>query len=121
MKNQNCPRGMRPQKAQKMSANGISTGIEKLAAALKTSPERQNQQLSSKWKELRNRIDSTLMSTNVLKTNDVRQKCLLMDNMTPAEREQHIRLNWGPQYLDRVAPMLQQLATLEEQLAKIPE
>lgn len=113
-----CPRGMRP---QKMGANGISSGIEKLAAALRTSPERQTQQLSQKWKEIRNRIDATLMSTNVLKTNDVRQKCLLMDSMTPAEREQHIRLNWGPQYLDRVAPMLQQLATLEDQLAKTPQ
>ncbi len=100
-----------------MAAKGIATGIEHLAAQKRAS-EKHSVQLSKQWKEIRNRIDATLMANNVMKTNDVRAKCFAIDQMTPEARIAYITENWGPLYLQRVTPLLQQLANLEQQLLR---
>ncbi len=113
------PSKLTPQKAENPmgAAKGISTGIEKLLHQQKT-VEKQSVQLSKQWKELRNRIDSVLLSTNVLKTTEVRAKCLALDQMTNEQRAVYITENWGPMCLQRVEPLLQQLATIEQALLR---
>jgi hypothetical protein len=98
-------------------AKGISSGIGQQAARQKSETEKQTEQHSKQWKEFRNRIDIILMSNNVMKTNEVRVKCSALDGMTPKEREDHIVLHWGPLYLQKVEPLLQQLQILEQHIA----
>jgi|6_EtaG_2_1085325.scaffolds.fasta_scaffold61230_2 hypothetical protein len=93
----------------------IENGVEKAAAALEG---RQRAEMSTQWRELRNKLDTMLLSTNVMKTNDVRQRCLELDGMTTEERRNHIRAFWGPIYLDRTDPILAQLQSLESNIAK---
>jgi len=93
----------------------IETGVEKVASALEN---RQRVEMSSQWRDLRNKLDTLLLSTNVLKTNDVRLLCHQMDTMGIEERRDHIRSNWGPIYLDRAEPILIQLQALEGHIAK---
>lgn len=100
-----------------MAAKGISTGIERLVSQKKEA-EKASVQISKQWKEVRNRIDTVLMSNNVMKSTELRQRCLLLDHLHTEGRVEHIKENWGPLYLERVQPLLQQLANLEDQLAK---
>lgn len=100
-----------------MAARDIATGIEHLAAQ-KRANEKQNAQLSKQWKDIRNRIDAILMSNNAMKTTEMRMNCFALDQMTSEDRGNHISEHWGPLYLQRVTPLLQQLATLEQQLLK---
>lgn len=100
-----------------MAAKGISTGIEHLLRQQKATVKA-SEQISKQWKEIRNRIDSILLSNNVLKSTEVRKKCLDLDGMGHEARMQHINEQWGPLYLQRVQPMLDQLHSLEQQLLK---
>lgn len=102
-------------------AKGISTGIDRMVSQRKSDTQRQTEQLAKQWKDLRNRLDTVLMTNNVLKGNDLRQRCLAMDQMTFQERQTHIQEHWGPMYLNKVLPILQQLETLEGIIAKQPE
>lgn len=96
-------------------AKGISSGVERAAHAQAASAAagKPEEQMSKQWKELRNRLDTLLMANNVMKGNELRQQCLAMDSMTTDERKTHILTHWGPLYLTRVEPILQQLETLE--------
>ncbi len=100
-----------------MAAKGISTGIEQLLRQQKATVK-VSEQLSKQWKEIRNRIDVVLMSNNILKTNETRAKCLELDGMNHNGRIEHIKINWGPLYLNRAQPLLDQLKTIEDQLLK---
>ena len=79
---------------------------------------KQIEQMSKSWKDLRNRLDIILMTNNVMKTNELRQKCLAMDGMSITERRAHILEHWGPLYLEKAQPLLQQLEILEQNIDK---
>lgn len=100
-----------------MGAKGISNGIEQLLTKQKA-VEKQSVQLTRQWKDIRNRIDSLLLSMDRLKTAEVRQKCQALDQMGTEEREAYVGQHWGEVALQKVRPFLQQLATLEEALLK---
>lgn len=106
-----------PKEEKPMAAKGIATGIDQLLHQKKTI-EKQSTQLSKRWKEIRNQIDAVLMSNNVMKSTDVRVKCLTLDQMTHEARQEYIKEQWGPLYLNKVQPLLQQLQTIEQQLLR---
>jgi hypothetical protein len=93
----------------------IETGVEKAATALE---RRQRAEMSHQWRELRNKLDTLLLSTNVMKTNEIRQECLKLDTMDTEQRRVHIKQRWGPVYLERAEPMLIQLEALEKHIAQ---
>lgn len=93
----------------------IVTGVEKAAAALEG---RQHAESSRQWRDLRNKLDTMLLSTSVMKTNEVRQQCLLMDTMTTDERRTHIEQYWGQLYREKAEPIILQLQALEAHIAK---
>lgn len=95
-------------------AKDISNGVEKTLEVLN---RRQTDELNASWRSIRNRLDSMLMSTNVLKTNDAMQSCRALDTMSTEERQNHIQGNWGPMYLDKARPILIQLEMLEKKIA----
>lgn len=99
-------------------AKDIATGVEKTVEALKA---RQEEGLNKAWRDLRNKLDSLLLSTNVMKTNDAMRSCRQLDTMTPADRATFIQTSWGPQYFNKAHPMLVQLETLEKRIATINE
>jgi len=91
----------------------IHTGIDKTLEAL---DKRRTDELNASWRDLRNKLDSMLLATNVLKSNDAMQACRVLDVMTTEEREHHILGNWGPQYLEKARPILIQLEVLEKRI-----
>jgi hypothetical protein len=95
-------------------AKNISTGIDKTVEALN---KRQEDELNKAWRMLRNKLDSLLLSTNVLKTNDSMRACRELDGMTPEERALTIQQKWGPQYYQKAHPMLVQLELIEKNIA----
>lgn len=99
-------------------AKDIQTGIDKTLEVLN---QRQTDELNASWRDLRNKLDSMLLATNVLKSNEAMRACRVLDTMTPEERTQHIQGNWGPQYLERAQPILVQLEMLEKKLAAAKE
>lgn len=94
-------------------AKDIRTGIDKTLEVLN---RQQVDELNASWRDLRNKLDSMLLGTNVLKTNDAMRACRLIDTMTPEERVQHISANWGPAYLERAKPILVQLEMIEKRI-----
>jgi hypothetical protein len=94
-------------------AKGIHTGIEKMVKGVKPAVQKQAEQLARQWQEIKNRLDIILVSNNVLKGTALRQKCLALDGMSYEERQQFIQEQWGPLYLQKTMPLLQQLDTLE--------
>lgn len=99
-------------------AKDIQTGIDKTLEVLN---RRQIDELNASWRDLRNKLDSMLLATNVLKSNEAMQACRTLDTMSPEERTQHILTNWGPQYLERATPILVQLEMLEKRIQKDSE
>ena len=97
-------------------AKNISTGVEKAVQSLN---QRQEDELNKSWRVLRNKLDSMLLSTNVMKTNEAMQSCRRLDTMSPEERATYIQQNWGPQYYAKAHPMLVQLETLEKKIAQM--
>ncbi len=100
-------------------AKGISSGIQQSMNNNGKNKEviSQINLLEKQWKEFRNKIDSILISNNIMKNSEVRLNCLKLDTMTHQERMDHIQNSWGPMYLDKVMPLLLQLVTLENQIA----
>lgn len=92
----------------------ISTGIDKIMQRM---GEREEEQSQMQWRDIRNKLDSLLLSTNVLKSDEARRKCLEIDNMEPESRREYISTNWGPNMLNKVDPLLYQLSVLENSLA----
>lgn len=72
---------------------------------------------SQQWQSIRNKIDSLLLSTNALKSSDVQAACRKMDAMTHEERQDYVATTWGSLYLERIGPLLHQLAILEASMA----
>jgi len=96
-----------------MTARDIQTGVERLAESLaRSTTEDQTRQ----WRDLRNKVDSILLSTTTYKTDEVREACRELDTMSLEERRQLISQKWGPAYLQRVDPLLQQLESLEKKM-----
>lgn len=102
-------------------AKQIATGVVKKATITKDPEVKQLEQLSLQWRDFRNKIDSILLTTNTLKSTEIRQKCLALDSMSQAERERHITEHWGPLYLNKVSPLLAQILTLEEKIKELEE
>jgi hypothetical protein len=98
-------------------AKSIEDGVSKIAQLLKDNSSIDEQQLHS-WRDLRNKIDSLLLSTNVLTTNEAKQRCLEIDTMENEKRREFIATNWGPLYLQKVEPLLHQLNVLEIQIIR---
>ena len=94
-------------------ARDISVGIDALAQKMAYRQAEQNQM---QWRDLRNKIDSLLLSTNILKSDEARKACLQLDTLSKEERETFIIQNWGPNYLNRVFPLLHQLTVLENHI-----
>lgn len=95
-------------------AKNIDDGVSAITRLLR---EQQDDQRVRAWRDLRNKLDSLLLSGNVLKTDDSKRFCLQMDEMDIEQRKDHILRNWGPQYLQRCEPMLHQLNQLEGRIA----
>jgi|GEM_PF-3311921 len=96
-------------------AKNISNGIEKTIEAIN---RRQVDELNASWRSLRNKLDSMLMSTNVLKTNDAMRSCRALDTMSTEEREITILDSWGPSYLKKARPILLQIEILEKKITQ---
>jgi len=99
-------------------AKEISTGIDNIVQHLSDKQEEQSQM---QWRDIRNKIDSLLLSTNIIKSDEARKRCLELDTMEPEEREIYVQQNWGPNYLERISPLLHQLKILEKRLNPVDE
>jgi len=99
-------------------AKDISNGVEKI---LETMSRRETNELHASWRAMRNKLDSILLATNVLKSNDAMRGCRALDTMSQEERSQHILDNWGPLYLEKATPMLLQLVALEKNISRQAE
>jgi len=97
-------------------AKNIDTGIHRLMHA-KTETERQYELFVRQWRDLRNKLDSSLLSSHILSSNDCRVACAILDGMDTATRIQHVKDNWGIQALTKAEPLIQQLASIEEAMA----
>jgi hypothetical protein len=96
------------------SARNIQNGVEQLAESMsRTMADDQARQ----WREIRGKIDSILLSTTTLKTDEVRRNCQELDSMSSADRSTYISQRWGPAFLNKVEPLLQQLAVIEDKMA----
>lgn len=96
-----------------MTARNIQTGVEQLAESLARNT---SEDATRQWRDLRNKVDSILLSTTTYKTDEVRQLCRELDNMSLEQRQEAIGQKWGPAYLQRVEPLLQQLEALEKKI-----
>lgn len=94
-------------------SKSIKTGIEQLVAK-----SGQNEQYNRSWRDLRNKLDSSLMLTNVLKGDAVRKLCLQLDSLNKQERFKLIQDNWGVQQAEKSRTLLEQLDILEKEIAK---
>lgn len=94
-------------------AKDIATGVEKTVEILN---RQQTDELNNQWRSLRNRMDSILLSTNVMKTNEAMVACRKLDTMTPEERATLVQQYWGPQYYQKVHPILVQIELLERKI-----
>lgn len=96
-------------------AKNIHDGVEQIRVRLQ---EKQNDQQLQAWRVLRNKMDSLLLSTNILKSDEAKQQCLQLDTMADKQRREHILTYWGPTYLQRMEPLLHQLKVLEIEMSK---
>jgi hypothetical protein len=100
-------------------ANGISNGINKLVGERANTDQVQLTLHEKTWRDIRSKLDSLLIGTNVLKGDVVRQKCQVLDGMDTQSRIKHITDNWGSLYADRTKPLILQLETIEKHIGKI--
>lgn len=91
-------------------------------AAPKPAGDKELQALHAQLRDQRVKLDSQLVSNNLMKADEVRQACAQLDGMTPDERREFITTTWGPMYLDRVLPILLQIEMTEEaiRIQKLP-
>lgn len=71
------------------------------------------------WRDIRNKLDSILIGTNVLKGDEARKKCQLIDTLKTDERIAHIQSNWGSNYVERSRPLIHQLDVLEKVINRL--
>ena len=91
----------------------MQNGVEKVTEAL-CSNTLESQ--ASQWRGLRNKIDSILLSTTTLKTDEVRAACREIDGMPADQRRAYIATKWGTACCHKVDPMLIQLQLLESHM-----
>ena len=97
-----------------MGSRNIQTGVEHLAESLARSA---SEDVTRQWRDLRNKIDSILLSTTTYKTDEIRKSCQKLDELLATERKQYITSKWGPAYFQKVEPLLLQLEILERKIA----
>lgn len=102
-----------------MTAKNIATGIDKIIG--QRTDAKNIEVYERTWRDLRNKIDSLLLGSKVLKADLVRVKCQALDQLDQQGRYDHIMKNWGPQYATKILPLLQQLNTVEQQLNKLKD
>jgi len=95
-----------------MSKN-IKNGIDRLV-----SKASQVDQYHKSWRDLRNKLDSSLMLTNVLKGDAIRKLCLQLDSLSKDARYKLILDNWGTQQAEKSRSLLEQLDILEKEISK---
>lgn len=100
-------------------AKDIENGLDKLQRH--SSISKQIDQQSKQWKEFKNKIDSILLSNKNMNSNELRLKCVELDVMNTEQRKTFIMQNWGPLYLNKAFPLIQQLEMLENQINKANE
>ncbi len=100
-------------------SKSISNGIEQLVGERSTPTQKQLDQHEKAWRALRNRLDSILVGTNVIKGDDIRARCHSLDGLGQSDRYNHILAHWGKLYADRSTPILQQLDVLEKEISKL--
>jgi len=101
-----------------MAKSNISTGIEQLVGARSTPSEKQIEQHERAWRDIRNKLDSMLIGTNVIKGDTVRKQCQELDSLDQEGRYNHIVARWGKQYAERSRPLLHQLDSVEREIAR---
>jgi hypothetical protein len=65
------------------------------------------------WHDTKNKINSLLLAGKK-DVNKVKTDCDALYNLDVEQRGQFVSDNFGPKYLERIAPLLQQLATIED-------
>lgn len=91
----------------------MQNGVEKIADSL---TKNTTESLSSQWRDMRNKIDSILLSTTTFKTDEVRKACREIDDMPAEKRSAYIAAKWGLICCQKVEPMLLQLQLLENKM-----
>lgn len=69
--------------------------------------------LGRQWLTTKQKLESLLLSNNILSSQNVREFCCTLESLTLEERIECIRLTFGEPYLAKVMPILQQLETIE--------
>lgn len=90
-------------------AKNIENGVQKLVSTQPTAAE----QRYRAWRDLKNKLDSMLMNTRILTSDQTAAECRLMDTMNYEARLKHITEKWGVNYTNRALPILQQLKSME--------
>lgn len=93
----------------------MNEGVEKL---VQSQNEQQRALLEDQRIATKHKIDSILLSNAVLKSDEVRQACHKIDSLDNDEREAYITETWGPLFWEKVQPLVHQLNTIDEALAK---
>jgi hypothetical protein len=96
----------------------IANGIHKIAGKKVPNPTELDLYYRT-WRDIRNKLDSSLLRTNVLKGDVIRQLCQSLDSQDLEKRYQTIVDNWGPQQAEKSRPLLEQLAKIEAQISTL--
>lgn len=90
-------------------SKSIKTGIDKLVSNTKDLDN-----YNRAWRDLRNKLDSVLMNTNVLKGDSIRLLCHRLDGLEKEDRYLLIKEQWGVMQAEKARPILEQLDKLEK-------
>lgn len=96
---------------QKRIVNGVETIKETMA-------NKYDVTISSRWQDIKNKMDSVLTSSNAIRSNDALRMCAQLNNMEHEDRVKFIEAKWGKQCLEKVSPMLYHLRQLEMESSK---
>ncbi len=102
-----------------MVARAMMSGVDKIASNNTLASLSQIELHEKAWRDIRNKLDSMLIGTNVLKGDAARKSCLAIDTLSAEDRHAHILSNWGPNYAERARPLLHQLQVLEKEINKL--
>lgn len=97
-----------------MKSRNMQNGVEKVAELLARNTDEAS---ARQWRDLRNKIDSILLSTTAFKTDDVRTACHKIDDMPAEQRADYIKEKWGPICYSKIEPLLLQLQFLENRMS----
>lgn len=102
-----------------MAAKAIQSGVDKIAKSNTLSSLTNVEMHEKAWRDIRNKLDSMLLTTNVIKGDLARKHCQALDGMGYQDRLNHIMGNWGPIYAERTKALLHQLEILEKEISKL--